>query len=77
MDARFRNVFMFAPAILLDHRFACTLVWVLFSRICKSAFMRSAACVCVCVFYKSVLEPSGLIMWPGNYTGLSEQARAA
>ncbi len=39
--------------------------------------MRSAACVCVCVFYKLELEPSGLIMWPGNYTGLSEETRAA
>lgn len=39
--------------------------------------MRSAACVCVCVFYKLELEPSGLITWPGNYTGLSEEARAA
>lgn len=57
--------------------FARSSVGVLCSSICESAFMWSAACVCVCVFYKLALEPSGLIMWPGNYTGLSEKARAA
>lgn len=75
VDAQF--VFIFAPAILLDHHFTHAVIGVLCSRICESAFMRSAACVCVCVFYKLALEPSGLIMWPGNYTGLSEKARAA
>lgn len=35
----------------------------------------SSMCLCVHV-YKLELEPSGLIMWPGNYTGLSEEARA-
>lgn len=73
VDAQFGNVFIFAPAILLDHHFACTLC----SSICESAFMQSAACVCVSVFYKLALEPSGLIMRPCNYTGLSEEARAA
>ncbi len=73
VDAQFRNVFIFASAILLDHHFACMLC----SRIWESTLMRSAACVCVCVFYKLELEPSGLIMWPGNYTGLSEEAIAA
>lgn len=71
------SLFIFAPAILLDHHFTWAVVGLLCSRICESAFMRSAACVCVCVFYKLALEPSGLIMWPGNYTGLSEKARAA
>lgn len=84
-------MFIFTLAILLARHFACGTVYMCFhtcvyahafktvlcSRIREGAFMQSAACVCVCVFYKLAMEPSGLIMWPGNYTGLSEEVRAA
>lgn len=82
-SAPFRRMFTFSLAILPALRFTCVTVYRMFictfvrSRIRERAFMRSAACVCVCVFYKLALEPSGLIMWPGNYTGLSEEVTAA
>jgi len=69
MDAQF--VFIFASAILLDHQLVC----------CAHVSVKVHSCgqqhVFVCVFYKLALEPSGLIMWPSNYTGLSEKARGA
>lgn len=78
------TIFTFLPALhfacaTVYHTFACAhvLLTALCSRIREGAFMRSTACVCVCVFYKLALEPSGLIMWPSNYTGLSEEVRAA
>lgn len=41
-------------------------------------FVCMCACVCgqACVLYAKTLEPSRLIMRPGNYTPLFERARA-